>query len=110
MFERFILTVIQLLKRITKKLDKAYYETFGDKANEDGQELSYAFDIEVRKRKFINKDFFIKNAAIFVGRKTLKEEGYIMPPEQALQIGEAMFNEAKENGEIDCLNNVINKE
>ena len=33
-----------------------------------------------------------------------------MPPEQALQIGEAMFNEAKENGEIDCLNNVINKE
>lgn len=110
MFERFVEIVIQFLKRITEELERAYYDTFGDKASKDGEHLSLAFFDEVNRRRFINKDIYVKNAAIFIGKKTLQEQGYIMPPMQALAIAEAMFCDAQKNGKIDFLNNIISEE
>lgn len=110
MFERVIEIVIQFLKDITKELERAYYDTFGDKASRSGEYLSTEFFDEVDKRRMINRDTYIKNAAIFVGKKTLKEQGYILPPMQALAIAEALFVDAQNNGRIDFLNNVISEE
>lgn len=110
MFERLIEIVIQFFRNFTKELERAYYDTFGDRASESGKYLSYAFFDEVNRRRFVNKDLYIKNAAIFVGKKTLKEQGFIMPPQQAIAIAEAMFINDKNNGKIDFLNNVISEE
>ena len=110
MFERLISKVIQCLNFIADELEKAYYETYGDRATKEGKDLSFEFYCEVDKRRVLNKDAYIKNAAIYVGTKTLQEQGYIMPPNQALAIAEVMFQDAQKNGKIDFLNNIINEE
>lgn len=110
MFERLIEIIIQSLQRLAKELERAYYDTFGDRASRSGEYLSWEFSDEVNKRRFINKDIYVKNAAIFIGKKTLQEEGYIMPPMQALAIAEAMFIDAEKNGRVDFLNNIISEE
>lgn len=110
MFERLISTIIEFLGSIVKELNKAYYETFGDRASYDGELLSYDFFDEVSRRRMVNRDIYVKNAAIFIGKKTLQEQGYIMPPMQALAIAEAMFIDAEKNGRVDFLNNVVSEE
>lgn len=110
MFERLIITIIQFIEFISNELKRAYYETYADNPTKEGEELSWLFTDEVERRRIINKDLFIRQAAINIGKKTLEEEGYIMPPLQALAIGEAMFNEAKSKGKIDFLNNAISEE
>ena len=101
MFERLIAKVIQILNSVTKKLDKAYLETFGDRATKDGEYLSYEFFDEVDARRAVNKDLYIRQAAIFVGKKVLQEDGYILPPMQAIAIAEEMFKNALNNPNID---------
>ena len=110
MFERLIEIIIQFFRSFTKELERAYYETYGDRASNSGKELSYRFFDEVCRRRFINKDKYIKNTAIYIGKKTLQEQGFIMPPQQAIAIAEAMFIDDANNGRIDFLNNVINEE
>jgi hypothetical protein len=110
MFEAFVEIVIRFLKFITKELETAYFETFGDKASRCGEDLGCEFNQEVIKRQNINKEIYIRKAAISIGQKILKEEGFLMPPRQALAIGEAMFYVALSEGKIDCLNNVISEE
>lgn len=110
MFEKIVGAVIQLLKKVTKELERAYYETFGDKASEDGVHLSNEFFNEILKRRKINKNIYIKSVAGFIGRKTLQEQGFIMPPNQAIAVAEAMFTNDLNNGKIDFLNNVKSEE
>lgn len=101
MFEELVMYIIESLDGLTKELKRAYIETFGDK------KLMREFEEEVELRREANKDLFVKKAAGFVGRKILEEDGYIIPPKQALQIGEVLFDSAKNIGMIDNLNNVI---
>lgn len=103
MFEELVKLIIDVLKSITNKIEQTYYETFGDK------ELSREFMQEVMLRRDMNKQIFVRKAAGFVGRKVLEEEGYLITPNQALQIGEVIFDSANNAGMIDILNNVIER-
>lgn len=101
MFEKLVMYIIESLEAILKELKRASIETFGDKR------LMREFNEEVELRCNANKELFVRKAAVFVGKKVLEEEGYLIPPKQAEQIGEAMFEGAKNIGMIDILNNVI---
>ena len=101
MFERLVLYIIQALEFIAKEAKRAYNETFTDK------ELMKECYAEIEKRLEANKELFVRQAAGFIGRKILNEQGYILPPKQALKMGEAMFDGAKSIGIIDIMNNVI---
>jgi len=103
MFEKLIMTLIVALENITKEIKRTYYETYGDKR------LTREFYDEVSIRCQANKELFIRKAAGFVGKKILEEEGYLIPPVQAMMMGEIMFNSAKNTGLIDSLNNVIER-
>lgn len=99
MVERVILFMIKILNHLGKELQRAYYETFGDR------ELMREFNIEAEKRCKQNKDDFIKQAAMYIGKKIYAEQNIILSPEVALQMGEMMFYSAKNEGKIDMLNN-----
>lgn len=101
MFERLVLYIIKALESAAREIKRAYYETFGDK------NLMKEFNQEVYLRCEANKELFVRNAAGFIGRKILEEDGYIIPPMQAIKIGEVIFDSAKSAGMIDILNNVI---
>lgn len=99
MVEKVILLMIKLLNHLGKELQRAYYETFGDR------ELMHAFNLEAEKRRKQNKDIFIEQAAMYIGKKIYSEQNIILPPEIALKMGEMMFYSAKNEGKIDILNN-----
>ncbi len=101
MVEKAILYLIKLINHLGKELQRAYYETFGDK------ELMHEFNIEANKRCEKNKEIFIEQAARYIGNQVYKEQNLVLPQEVAFKMGEMMFYSAKQEGKIDILNNVI---
>lgn len=101
MIEKMVLIIIKLLNHLGKELERAYYETFGDR------ELMREFNLEAEKRCKHNKNTFVSQAASYIGKKIYKEQNIIISSEIALQMGEMMFYSAKNEGKIDILNNAI---
>ena len=99
MIEEIILFFINALKSSVNELERAFYETFGDR------QLARQFNAEAEKRCEINKTLFIRSAAVYIGRKVLDEHNFILPPEIAVEMAKIMFYSAKQEGMIDILNN-----
>lgn len=95
MFQIAIKNFIKSLKSFTNALETAYNETYVDM--DLAREAMFAIN-NMRKK---NKDKFVDEMAILLTQKTLKMEGWLMPPHMAKQKGEEMFNDAMKGGDID---------
>ena len=101
MFKKILLSFIGVLENATKELKRAYEETY---EIEDCEALTQNFTEEVNKRKNCNRTKLLQIMTNFVIEKTLEDEDYLMPLDQAVKIAKAMYNNAKLNGKIDELN------
>lgn len=101
MFEKVILSIIEGLESVVRKLTNTYYETYGD------SELAEEFADEVRYRQKVNKKNFIQSTTNSIINKILKEQGYLITPNRAEQMAEILFEDAKNKGKIDFMNNCI---
>lgn len=104
MFEKLIICLMNLLKVCSREVERAYYETYGDK------ELAIDFNEEVELRKERNRKLFLIKAACHVGREILERDNILVTEAAAMEIAEGIFRQAKREGKLDVLNNYIEKE
>lgn len=105
--QRFIRKTIDLLASLNKALERAYYETYADSGAE--YDITKQFYYDLRRRKSINKGKVVVELGKCAAQDILKKDNYLIGFEQAIVMGERLFNEALKHGDIDELNNLIER-
>ena len=96
--KRLIRGVVDLSKKITTNLERAYNETY---ACED-----YMHEI-CKRAKIIqerNKQFAIETTTNFIMMNAYREHNFLMPPGQAREIAKVTVEMAREQGLLDIMN------
>lgn len=105
--QRFIRKTIDLLASLNKALERAYYETYADSGAE--YDITKQFYYDLRRRKSINKGKVVVELGKCAAQDILKRENYLIGFDAAITMGERLFNEALKHGDIDELNNLIER-
>lgn len=92
---------IYVLNRLSKKIERAYDETWGI------EELTEEFVNELEERKEYNKEKTIEIIAKDIAMKIYNKHKISLNERQAKRVAEALFEKAKKDGAIDELNNII---
>lgn len=100
--------VIDFLTRFNKSLERAYYTTYADTGTEN--DITKEFYIDLRRRRAMNKGRVVVELGKCAAQDILKKDNYLIGFEQAIIIGERLFNEALKQGDIDELYNLKQKE
>jgi hypothetical protein len=100
--------VIDFLTRFNKSLERAYYATYADTGTEN--DITKEFYIDLRRRRAMNKGRVVVELGKCAAQDILKKDNYLIGFEQAIIIGERLFNEALKQGDIDELYNLKQKE
>ena len=95
--KKILKSLITLFYNLSKKLMRAYDLTYGC------EELAHVFRLEVNERLSKNKNEYISNEMENIAQEALRENNHVPSPCKAFDIAVERFNEAKLNGELDCL-------
>lgn len=102
-----IRVLIDFITSISNRLERAYYKTYADIGAE--KEITQEFYDDLHRRKAMNKGRVITELGKCAAKDILKKDNYLIGTEAAIVIGERLFNQAKKEGRIDELNNLIKR-
>lgn len=105
--QRIIRVLIDFLTSINYRLERAYYETYADTGAE--HDITEEFYTNLQCRKAFNKEKAVVELGKCAAQDILKKDNYLIGIEAAITIGERLFMEAKKAGDIDELNNLIER-
>lgn len=105
--QNLVRNFIDFLTSFSRRLERAYYETYADTGTEP--EITKEFYYDLRRRKAINKGRVVAELGKCAAQDILKRDNYLIGFEAAIAMGERLFKQAQKEGDIDELNNLIKR-
>jgi hypothetical protein len=105
--QRIIRVLIDFLTSLNRRLERAYFDTYADTGAE--ADITNEFYQDLSRRKAMNKGRVVVELGKCAAQDILKKDNYLIGIEAAITIGERLFNEAQKAGDIDELNNLIER-